>query len=369
MKKQLLTFSLSLLAAAKMFALPPLLGDTSYKASSVENLDFNMSWENLQIKDAVSYNDQITVEVYCDKRKLAPKVKLSSSTLVIESVPMKDLFFPVGPKHCTVIVYIPSKKDFENVNIHLSSGNLEETSNITSTNLQIQISSGNINTGFLSAKQTQITASSGDIKMKGISSTKSLVQASSGKIDLDSILAKDLVVQTTSGAIKIDSIDSEATAISASSGRISLKDVISKDFNVSTSSGGISVDGLLAESFSTSSTSGTTGLELKGVPSKKSNVSTTSGTIFISLPKNAAATIQAKTVSGSFINAFTKEKIGSPADYKSDINGGGTLISLNAISGRITVDAGKGVAELREIPAQTSNADDDVVQISRPIFE
>ena len=50
MKKNLLTFSLSLFAAAHMFALPPLLGDTSFKASSVDNLDFNMSWENLQIK-------------------------------------------------------------------------------------------------------------------------------------------------------------------------------------------------------------------------------------------------------------------------------------------------------------------------------
>ena len=56
MKKNLLTFSLSLFAAARMFALPPLLGDTSYKASSVDNLDFNMSWENLQIKNSPDDN-------------------------------------------------------------------------------------------------------------------------------------------------------------------------------------------------------------------------------------------------------------------------------------------------------------------------
>ena len=368
MKKQLLTFSLSLLAAAKMFALPPLLGDTSYKASSVENLDFNMSWENLQIKNGPS--DTITVEVYCDKKKFAPKVMLSSSTLVIDSVPIKSLLFPAGPKHCTVIVYIPSGKDFENVSIHLSSGNLEETSNFSGGNMTIQISSGNINTGFVTAKQAKITASSGAINMKGLNSAKTLVQASSGKIDLDSIQANDLVVQTTSGAIRIDSIDSEVTAITATSGSIKLKDVTSKNFNLSTSSGGISVDGLLAESFSTSSTSGTTGLELKGMPSKKSSASTTSGTIFVSLPKNAQATIQAKTVSGSFVNAFTKEKIHSPVDYKSNINGGGTLISLNAISGRITVDAGNGISDLPGIPAQTdSSDDDDVVKVNRPIFE
>ncbi len=367
MKKQLLTFSLSLLAAAKMFALPPLLGDTSYKASSVENLDFNMSWENLQIKNGPS--DTITVEVYCDKKKFAPKVMLSSSTLVIDSVPIKSLLFPAGPKHCTVIVYIPSGKEFENVNINLSSGNLEETSDIAAGGLNLQISSGNINTGFLTGRVSKIIASSGAITIKGLSSDKTLVQTSSGRINLDTITSKDLVIQTSSGSITIDSIDSEVTAMTTTSGNIKLKDVMSKKFDATTTSGGISVEGLLAESFATASTSGTTGIELKGVPSKKSSVATTSGTIFVSLPKNAAATIQAKTVNGSFVNAFTKEKIGSHADYKADINGGGTLICLNAISGRVTLDAGNGISDLREIPAKTGKSDDDVVQVNRPIFE
>ncbi|MBO6101521.1 MAG: DUF4097 family beta strand repeat protein, partial [Spirochaetaceae bacterium] len=260
-------------------------------------------------------------------------------------------------------------KEFENVNIHLSSGTLEETSNIASGNLKIQISSGNVNTGFVTAKQAQVVASSGSIRMEGLSSPKALVQASSGKIDLDSIKAQDLVVQTTSGSIKIGSIDSGVTALSSTSGSIKLKDVLAQKFDMTTTSGGISVEGLLAESFAVASTSGTIGLEAKGVPSKKSSVSATSGTIFVSLPKNAAATIQAKTVSGSFVNAFTKEKISPPVDYRDDINGGGTLIAFNTISGRITVDAGNGISDLRGLPGKTKKSDDDVVQVNRPIFE
>ena len=202
-----------------------------------------------------------------------------------------------------------------------------------------------------------------------MSSDKTLVQASSGRINLDTIKSKDLVIQTSSGAITIDSIDSEVTAMTTTSGNIKLKDVMSKKFDATTTSGGISVEGLLAESFATASTSGTTGIELKGVPSKKSSVSSTSGTIFVSLPKNAAATIQAKTVSGNFVNAFTKEKISSPVDYRDDINGGGTLIAFNTISGRITVDAGNGISDLRGLPGKTNKSDDDVVQVNRPIFE
>ena len=367
MKKTLLTFSLSLFAAAHMFALPPLLGNTSYKASSVDNLDFNMSWENLQIKN--SPDDNIKIEIYCNKKKYAPKVRLSASTLVIDSISVGHLITNFGQKHCTVIVYIPYGKQFENVNIHLSSGTLEETSNIASGNLNIQISSGNVNTGYITAKQAQVVASSGSIRMEGLSSPKALVQASSGKIDLDSIKAQDLVVQTTSGSIKIGSIDSGVTALSSTSGSIKLKDVIAQKFDMTTTSGGISVEGLLAESFAVASTSGTIGLEVKGVPSKKSSVAATSGTIFVSLPKNAAATIQAKTVSGSFVNAFTKEKISSPVDYRDDINGGGTLIAFNTISGRITVDAGNGISDLRGLPDKTNKSDDDVVQVNRPIFE
>lgn len=367
MKKELLTFSLSLLAAAHMFALPPLLGETSYKASSVDNLDFNMSWENLQIKKASG--DTIIVEIYCNKKKFAPKVRLSHTTLFIDSVPMHNLLLPVSPKHCTVIVYLPSEKEFENIMIHLSSGTLEETSNISSGTISIEISSGNINTGFLTAKQTKVIASSGAIIMEGLNSPKTLVQASSGKIFLDSIKAKDLVLQTTSGAIKVNSIDSGVTAISSTSGSIKLKDLIAQKFDMTTTSGGISVEGLMADSFGISSTSGTIGLELNGMPAKKSSVASTSGTIFVSLPKNAAATIQAKTASGSFVNAFTKEKINPPVDYRADINGGGTLLSFNANSGRITLDVGKGLADLRELPAQKSNSEDDVVQVDRPIFE
>ena len=367
MKKQLLAVTLSLLAATKMSALPPLLGDTSYKASSVDNLDFNMSWENLQIKNGSS--DYVIVEVYCDKKKFAPKLRLSNSTLFIDSVSMHNLLMPVGPKHCTVIVYLPPEKEFENIMIKLSSGTLEETSRISTGTLKIQISSGNINTGFLTAKLATVIASSGAINMEGLSSQKTIVQTSSGKINLDSIKTQDLVVQATSGSIKINSIDSGTTALSATSGSIKLKDVMAKKFDMTTTSGGISVEGLLSDSFAISSTSGTIGLELKDVPSNKSRVASTSGTIFTSLPKNAAASLQAKTVSGSFVNSFTKEKINSPVDYKADINGGGTLLSFNAISGRITVDVGKGIAELREHPAQTGKSENDVVQVDRPIFE
>ena len=370
MKKQILTTTLTLLAAAKMFALPPLLGDTSYKASSIDNLDINMSWENLQIKEARQDNN-ILVEVYCNKKKYAPDVKLSSSTLVIDSAPSKIHLFSFERKNCTVIIYLPSGKKFNKTSIRLSSGSLQEATDLSAESIHLQLSSGNINCGYLKAQTIQTISSSGSIKLEGINASDALVQASSGTISTGDIQAQTFTAKTSSGNIKTDSLRSNEAVFSATSGSIKLKDATVQDISLSTTSGGISVDGLLANKISASASSGTIGLELNGAPTKKSSVSATSGTIFISMPKDAAATIRATTASGGFVNAFTKERINSHADYENQINGGGAVLSLSTSSGRITVDVGKGVSAsgyTNSSRVTDDDGDSPVVTVDRPIF-
>ena len=165
-----------------------------------------------------------------------------------------------------------------------------------------------------------------------------------------------------SGNIKTNSLRANVANLSATSGRLNLKDAVVQDISFSTSSGGISADELLTNSFTASSSSGTIGLELRGAPSKKSQVSTSSGTVFVSLPNDAAVTVSATTSSGSLINTFTKEKIGSHADYKKQINGGGATINLSTTSGNITIDKGNG-------PSVDNKDDTPVVIVDRPIFE
>ena len=367
MKKQLLTLGVTLLAATNLFALPPLLNKSDYKASSISNLDFNMSWENLQIKEARSDNT-ILVEVYCNKRKYAPKVYTSSSTLIIDSVPSKTLLFDFRPKQCTVIVYLPSGKKFNKANVSLSSGNIQETTDLSAESLLLKASSGNIKAGALRADELEVVASSGNIKVDGFTASKARVHTSSGSISTGDVQAQEISLQASSGGIKVNSLRANKADCSASSGSLKLKDTTVQEISLTTSSGGISVDGLLTNKVTASASSGTIGLEMKGAPTKKSSISTSSGTIFVSLPRDAALILNASTTSGSFTNAFTNERIGSHVDYSNKINGGGANFYLSTTSGGITVDVGDGVSGY--IGNSRSSDDDDtpVVIVDRPIF-
>ena len=345
MKKQILSLGFTLLAATSSFGLPSLLDKKEFKADSVSNLDIHLSWENIEIQEVPSKNP-ITVEIYCNKKKFAPKVNFSGSTLTIESIPFNPLFFPMEPKHCTVMIHIPSAKNFKKAGIRLSSGSLKQLDSISAEQLTIQASSGSLSASNLKGSQIEVSASSGRISIERLVAAKATVHTSSGSISVDSINSQNYVSETSSGSIK-------------------LKDVTAQSINLSTSSGGISVDGLLAGKISASSTSGTIGLELNGVPSEKSHVSTTSGTIFVSLPRKAGVTVSASTTSGSFVNTFTKEKINSHVEYKKAINGGGTSLHLSSTSGRITLDEGDGFSS-----GGSKSGDDDipVVNLERPIF-
>lgn len=333
MKKQLLAATLTLLAAAKMFALPPLLGTSDFKASTVKHLDFSMSWENLEIKKTSSSRNTISVEVYCNKKKFAPKVKLSGSTLVIDSVPASTLILSLEKKSCTVVVYIPSDITFEKAHISLSSGSIKEVEALSAQTLSLSASSGSVNANQINANKA--------------------------------------VFHTSSGNIKTKALQAKTADFSASSGSIKISDVTVNDISITTSSGTISAAGLLADQFTASASSGTIGLELRDAPSKNSSITTSSGTIFVSLPKNAAATINATTSSGGFTNAFTNEKISSHVDYQQMINGGGARISLHASSGHITVDVGDGIsASANNKNCLVSEDDEDipVVNLEKPIF-
>ena len=368
MKKQLLTLCFTLFATTNIFALPPLLETTNYQTSSIKHLDFNMSWENLEIKK--SNDNKITVEVYCNKKKFAPRVLTSGSGLLIETSASTRLF-SWEKKSCTVIVYIPAGKEFDKTNIHLLSGDVKNEETLYADSINIQTLSGDINTEGLNAKQISVTASSGDIEIKSVNSERTLVNANSGNIKINAIDSKTFTAKTLSGDQKYKSINANDLDFAAASGNIKISDGAVQNISISTSSGNISVEDLLTNKFSVSSSSGTIGLELKAAPLKNSNASTSSGTLFVSMPKDAAATIRATTSSGGFTNSFTREKLSSHANYKQDINGGGATISLNSSSGNITLDVGDGVSATGRFIIDDTQIDDEdipVVNIDRPIF-
>ena len=384
MFKKNLNSLLMLAGASALFALPPRVGSTNYKASSINNFDFNLSWENLKIESADG-ND-IVVEIYCNKKRYAPTVKtLHKDTLIIESVPSLSHFFIGERRNCTVIVQVPDGKQFDNFTIHTSSGNINCSTEILSDKAFLQASSGNINIDGKIISKTEVTVktSSGDSFVKFVQTNDFTASANSGKIAVDLANSKMASLQASSGDIFIKGGSSQKTEMSASSGNITcsnysggktetqttsgnikLNDVQATSFDATTSSGNITARDLGCQSFDVSTASGTIGLELIDAPVGKSSMSSSSGTQFISMPHGSRISLHVTTSSGSFTNAFTKEKISSHADYNKAINGGGAKVHFSSSSGSITLDEGDGVASDRALITD----DDPVITIDRPIF-
>lgn len=321
MIKKTISSLLLITGANILFALPALVGSTQYKASSVNSLSFNLRWENLEIEPADT--NEITVDIHCNNRRYAPTVKLSSGSLIIESVPLKRVIF-MSNNNCTVIVKMPQNMTFEKIKLHTSSGNIKSSVKITSNESLIEASSGNIQIKDLNSKTAKVQASSGNISLNNFTVTDLISQASSGRITLNNIISQSLQSQTSSGAIK-------------------LQDISAKTFESHASSGNITGQNLACQSFNISTSSGTIGLEFVEAPSSKSIIQSTSGTQYISIPEYSKLDLRVTTSSGRFLNTITNEKISSHADYKEEINGGGPLLSLTSSSASITLEGGNFV--------------------------
>jgi len=316
MKKLITTILLASLTAS-IFALPNLLKKEQFGAEAINNLDIILSAEDLKIEETYDATC-IDVEIYCNYKKIIPEVSVSGSTLYIDS--SNNNVFTTG-YNCTVIVYVPQKKDFDEISIKSSSGEIELSRP-------------------LSAKaEIKITATSGDIKSaKGLFADTVKVSSSSGEIELYNIDSDTFSVSSTSGDISIRKFTGGHGSLQATSGNIEAEDFASEYAEFKTTSGGISVKKLDCDYFDASNTSGGVSMELKSAPSATSSVECTSGNINIYMPMRAKFSVEASCSSGTFRDKFNNNRLNPREGYTMDYNGGGSLIKLHTTSGDISLD-------------------------------
>ena len=317
--KKLIIGTLLLSLAASVFALPNLLEKKEVNASSIKNLDFNLSWERLEIQE--TYGSSIDVEIYCNINRYAPRVKASGSTLYIDTVGSINnvSLFSTGNR-CTVIVYIPQNKKFGEIDLSVSSGDIEIKS-------------------LLSAQKISISASSGDIESDtGLYADTIRLHASSGDIKAENLDANDLTAETSSGEITIKDYTGSTGSLTASSGDIEVNGFAAEYTSFKTSSGEITVKKLDCDYFDAKSTSGDIYLELLNAPVAKSNASASSGEITIVMPEDASFDVDSHSSSGTFKNKFSNNKFVPRDTYHEKINGGGPLLNISTTSGNIELE-------------------------------
>lgn len=311
--KKLIIGTLLLSLASSVFALPNLLDKQEVTESSIKNLNFGLAWENLEIQE--TYGNSIDVEIYSNNRKASPRVKTSGSTLYIDSTSS----FAIGTR-CTVIVYIPQHKNFNEIELKASSGEITVKT-------------------LLSAQKIFITTSSGEIySEQGLYADTIKLRASSGDIEANNLDANDFTAETSSGEILIKQYTGSTGTLTATSGEIEVNGFAAEYTSFKTTSGEIEVKQLDCDYFDAKSTSGEIYLELINAPLAKSSATSTSGSINIILPKDASFEVASHSNSGTLKNKFTSNKFVPRDTYYEKINGGGPLLELSTTSGSIEVE-------------------------------
>lgn len=320
MKKIFTVFILASLTAC-MFALPNLICKEEFNSNSITNLEVKVSSEDVIVQETYDTTN-IDVEIYCNYRKYIPEISVSGSTLFVDGNKQHKSFFQTPSGYsCTVIIYVPQKKVFEEVLLQASSGDFEIKTLLTAKDLiQIKTSSGDTNSDIgLFADEIKVSASSGDINLNNIDADEFKAGTSSGDISIKKFTGGTGSVSATSGEIEANEFASEYAQFSSSSGSISIKKLDCDYFDAQNTSGGISV-------------------ELIKAPIAESSVQTSSGDIDIYLPMREKFSTDVACTSGTFRDKFNNNRFTPRGGYQMNYNGGGAVIKLRSTSGDITLD-------------------------------
>lgn len=209
-------FFCSLILGAMVFslsALPSLMDKHSFDSASIQNLDVSLSWESITFKPV--NNSDFFVEVYYGKKKYCPDVRLSSSTLIIESKHF-DIGSKSDSKGCEVMVYIPANQKFKKIHISSTSGkvmgDLPYSEKVTAQTTSGSIKFETCITDFFDSSSTSgsITVSKLSCKCLNISTLSGTVG-----LELQRSLAKNSSISTTSGLIFISMPENSQISVRA----------------------------------------------------------------------------------------------------------------------------------------------------------
>lgn len=283
-----------------------------YSVDELKGIKADLVSENLIIKPAV--NDEVKVDIKCKNEIMNPEIKIERDVLYIRSLRRAK-----NNEKCSIYIYLPE--------------------NLTSSFIDVDVRSGDIEVSGVIAQKILLNTSSGDIICKNVKSSGNLeVSVTSGDIDLDSISAKEAVLNISSGDIDAKAIHGNKYKIKAASGDVKIKEADIDILECNTLSGTQRIEELDCDSFELSSASGSVKLGLVAEPWEDSSIKTISGSVDLRIPQDSRFQLEVNSRSGSFKDEFLCQSLKPKSSVVSKYNGGGVNISIATVSGSISLD-------------------------------
>ena len=325
--------------------------------NTTENTDLSISYSSDNVNIYESDSDKLVVKEYLRDSSDRAKATASQNGDKISIVsgwrkPVIFSFWFTDEEH--VDVYLPKERimkltteiksgnidaaipiEVPELNLSVSSGNMD-LDVVTGENVSLQAKSGNIDVNVLTGTQTDIDISSGNVKVNELVATNTSCQAKSGNIELELFTSEESNLEVTSGNIKIDSLTGNTKVIS-SSGEIKIQKMTGNIVG-EVKSGNIRVDSICGAADLRAS-SGNVDIEFSEIKGNI-NAETKSGNVKIIIPANSSFQFVGDTKGGNIDTSFDDDlsydkegehaegTVGSGAEY---------TITAYASSGNVSV--------------------------------
>ena len=243
---------------------------------SFNNIDIKLATADLAFKVATDGNKKVVLQ---EREKQYHIVDVSNDTLNIsfrddrkwyEKIfafdwkPMKvDVYLPSAEygdlkiDSATGFVKIPKEFSFANLNLELSTGDVEISSNVTSE-LRIKSSTGDVEYKDAKCRSLNLKTSTGHNYLNNVTIENSAeINSSTGYVKLEKTTFKDLNIKVSTGDVTLtDSVGSGKLTIKTSTGDVKFNDADAAELDIKTDTGYVKGTLLTSKQFSCKSDTG-----------------------------------------------------------------------------------------------------------------
>lgn len=242
------------------------LSTSSYETNQYEiNEIFNnisMNTDTAVIIFSLSDDENCRVECY-EERNAKHSVSVEEDTLVIRVINEKSWYDHIGINFGTpkITVYLP-KSEYTALSIQENTGDIEIPKDFKFEDVDISLSTGNVDCFASASGLTKIQTSTGTICVENTSAGALDLSASTGKVTVSNVTCEgNMIVRVSTGKTKLTNVACKNLTSTGSTGNIALHNVIAAEtFSIKRSTGDIKFDSSdAAEIFAETDTGDVTG--------------------------------------------------------------------------------------------------------------
>lgn len=242
-------------------------------------------YEEAKVKHSVFVSDGVLTVDMVDTRKWYDYISINFSSPKITVYLPEAEYFSLKIEENTGDIEIPNEFRFENINISVSTGNVECYASATG-DIKIATSTGNICAEKISAASLNASVSTGKVTVSESTITGDVkVSVSTGKAVLSNVACRNVISSGSTGDIFLKNvIATEKFSIERSSGDVTFESSDAAEIFVETSTGDVEGTFLSDKVFITKASSGDVKVP-ESITGGKCKITTSSGDISIKIKK------------------------------------------------------------------------------------